>query len=173
MYVACNVYNIFSIELNQWTVKTVESDICSIRILTRNTDDKTQTLRLLNIYNSSSLFITFTKRFSTISHLNELLKNDCKQLVVKDFNLHHSHWEKRRCFTRHTMTDTLLNIITNARLELLLKLDIITRETHNQFTTIDLIFSSEKIQSMICKCEVRIDLHQRSDHLSIVTELNL
>ncbi len=71
------------------------------------------------------------------------------------------------------MIDTLLNIITNARLELLLKLNIIIHEIHNQFTTIDLIFNSEKIQSMIHKCKVWINLHQKSDHLSIVTELNL
>ncbi len=161
------------LRLNQWTVKTAESDICSIRILTCNTNCKTQMLKLLNVYNSSSLFITFTERFSTISRLNELLKNDCKQLVIKNFNLHHSHWEEQRCFTRHMMTDTLLNIITNARLRLLLKSSIITRETYNQFTMIDLIFSSEKIQSMTCKCEVWINLHQKSDHLSIITKLNL
>jgi len=161
------------LRLDQWTVETVESDICLIRILTRNTDDKTQTLRLLNIYNSSSLFSTFTERLSIISRLNELLKNDCKQLVVEDFNLHYSHWERWRCFTQHTTTDTLLNVITNARLKLLLKSDTITHKTHNQFTIINLVFSSEKIQSMIRKCKVQIDLHQRSDHLSIVTELNL
>ncbi len=132
-----------------------------------------QMLRLLNIYNLSSLFITFTERLSTISRLNELLKNDCKQLVIKDFNLHHSHWEEWRCFTQHTMTDTLLNVITNARLKLLLKSDIITHKIHNQFTMIDLNFSSEKIQFMTCKCKVWIDLHQKSNHLSIVTELNL
>ena len=39
--------------------------------------------------------------------------------------------------------------------------------------TINLIFDSEKIQFMIYKCKVRIDLHQKSDHLSIITELNL
>ncbi len=142
------------LRLDQWIVETAESDICLIRILTRNTDDKMQTLRLLNIYNSCSLFTTFTERFSIISHLNELLKNDCKQLIVEDFNLHHFHWEKQRCFTRHMMTDILLNIITNARLKLLLKSDTIIREAHNQFTTIDLIFSSEKIQFMICKCKI-------------------
>ncbi len=71
------------------------------------------------------------------------------------------------------MTDTLLNIITNARLKLLLKSDTITREAHNQFTTIDLVFSSEKIQFMTCKCKIRIDLHQRLNHLSIVIELCL
>ncbi len=161
------------LRLDQWTVKTAKSDICSIRILTRNTDDETQMLRFLNIYNLSSLFITFTEKFSTISRLNELLKNDCEQLVVKDFNLHHSHWEEQRCFTQHMMIDTLLNVITNARLKLLLKSGTITHETHNQFTTIDLVFSSEKIQSMICKCKVQIDLHQKSDHLLIVTKLCL
>ena len=57
-----------------------------------NTDDEMQkALRLLNVYNSSALFITFTEKLLTISRLNELLKNDCKQLVVKDFNLHHSY----------------------------------------------------------------------------------
>ncbi len=130
-------------------------------------------LRLLNIYNSSSLFITFTEKFSTIFRLNELLKNDCEQLVIKDFNLHHSYWEKWRCFTWYMMIDTLLNIITNARLRLMLKSDIITYKIHNQFTMIDLVFSSEKIQFMICKCKVWIDLHQKSDHFLIVTELNL
>ncbi len=71
------------------------------------------------------------------------------------------------------MTDILLNIITNARLKLLLKSDIITREAHNQFTTIDLVFSSEKIQFMTRKCKIWIDLHQRSNHFSIITELCL
>ncbi len=161
------------LRFDQWIVETAESDICSIRILTCNTDNETQTLRLLNVYNSCSLSTTFTEKPLIISRLNELLKNDCKQLIVEDFNLHHSHWEERRCFTRHTTTDTLLNIITNARLKLLLKSDTITCEAHNQFTTIDLVFNSEKIQFMTRKCKVRINLHQRSNHLSIITELCL
>ncbi len=161
------------LRLDQWIVETAESDICLIRILTRNTDNETQMLRLLNVYNSCSLFTTFTERFSIISCLNELLKNDCKQLIVKDFNLHHSHWERWRCFTHHTTTDTLLNVIINARLKLLLKSDTITCEAHNQFTTIDLVFSSEKIQFMTRKCKVWINLHQRLNHLSIITKLCL
>ncbi len=119
------------LRLNQWIVETVESDICLIRILTCNTDDETQILRILNVYNSCSLFTKFTEKSLIISCLNKLLKNDCKQLIIKDFNLHHSHWEKQRCFTHHMMTNTLLNIITNAKLELLLKSDTITHEVHN------------------------------------------
>ncbi len=161
------------LRLDQWIVETAESDICLIRILTRNTDDETQTLRLLNIYNSCSLFTTFTKKSLIISRLNELLKNDCEQLIIEDFNLHHSHWKEQRCFTHHMMIDTLLNVITNTRLKLLLKSDIITHEVRNQFTMIDLVFSSEKIQFMTCKCKVQIDLHQRLNHLSIITKLCL
>ncbi len=161
------------LRLNQWIVETAESDICLIKILTRNTDDETQMLRILNIYNSCSLSTTFTKRSSIISRLNKLLKNDYEQLIVKDFNLHHSHWEEWRCFTRHMTTDTLLNVITNARLKLLLKSDTITRKAHNQFTTIDLVFSSKKIQFMTCKCKIQINLHQRLNHFSIITELCL
>ena len=66
------------LRLDQWIVETAESDICSIRILTRNTNDETQTLRLLNVYNSCSLFTTFTKKSLIISRLNKLLKNDCE-----------------------------------------------------------------------------------------------
>ncbi len=161
------------LRFNQWIVETAESDICLIRILTCNADDETQTLRLLNIYNSCSLFTTFTEKSLIISRLNKLLKNDCEQLIVENFNLHHSHWEEWRCFTRHTTIDTLLNIITNVRLKLLLKSNTITCEAYNQFTMIDLVFSSEKIQFMTCKCKIRIDLHQRLNHLLIVTELCL
>ncbi len=140
-------------------IETAESDICLIRILTHNTDDKTQTLQLINVYNSCSLFFTFIKRSSIISRLSELLKDDCKQLIMRDFNLHHSHWEKWRCFTQHAAINSLLDIVTNTKLKLLLKSDIITCKTHNQFTTIDLVFNSEKIQFMTRKCKIHIDLH--------------
>ena len=133
------------LKFNQWTMKIIELNICSIKLQTSNSKDEIQTLRLINIYNSCSLSIIFTEESSTISRLNELIKDDCKQLIVEDFNLHHLHWRDRRCFTRHTMTDALLDIIMNTRLKLLLESDTITKETHNQLTTINLAFDSEKI----------------------------
>ncbi len=161
------------LRLNQWVIETAESNICLIRILTCNIDNKMQTLQLINIYNSCLLFFISTEKSLIISRLSELLKDNCEQLIMKDFNLHHSHWEKWRCFTWHAAINSLLDIIINAKLKLLLKSDIITRKTHNQFTTINLVFSSEKIQFMTCKCKIHIDLHQESNHLSIVTELCL
>ncbi len=69
--------------------------------------------------------------------------------------------------------NALLDIIMNARLKLLLESDTITKKIHNQLTTINLVFNSEKIQFMIHKCKMRINLHQKSDHLSIVMKLCL
>ena len=154
-------------------MKIIELNICLIKLQTSNLKDEIQTLRLINVYNSCSLSIIFTEESSTISHLNELIKDDCKQLIIEDFNLHHLHWKDRRCFTHHTALNAILDIITNARLELLLESDIITKETHNQLTTINLAFDSEKIQFMIYKCKIKINLHQKFDHLSIVTKLCL
>ncbi len=94
-YIYVNKY----LRLNQWMIETAESDICSIRILTHNTDDEMQTLQLINVYNSCSLFSTFTEKSSIISCLSELFKDDCEQLIMRNFNLHHSHWEEWRCFT--------------------------------------------------------------------------
>ena len=71
------------------------------------------------------------------------------------------------------MINSLLDIITNAKLKLLLKSDTITCKTHNQFTTIDLVFSSEKIQFMILNCKIHINLHQELNYLLIVIELYL
>ncbi len=72
-------------------MKIIESNICSIKLQTSNSKDEIQTLRLINIYNSCSLSIIFTEESSTISRLNKLIKDDCEQLIVEDFNLHHSH----------------------------------------------------------------------------------
>ncbi len=154
-------------------MKIIELNICSIKLQTSNLKDEIQTLRLINVYNLCSLSIIFTEESFTISHLNKLIKDDCKQLIVEDFNLHHSHWKDRRCFTHHTMTNALLDIVMNVRLKLLLELNTITKETYNQLTTINLAFDSEKIQFMIHKCKMRINLHKKSDHLSIVMKLCL
>ncbi len=154
-------------------MKIIKLNIYSIKLQTSNLKDKIQMLWLINIYNLCSLSIIFIEESFTISRLNKLIKDDCEQLIVEDFNLHHSHWEDRRCFTHHTVTDALLDIIINVRLKLLLELNIITKETHNQLTTINLVFDSEKIQFMIYKCKMRINLHQESDHFSIVMKLCL
>ncbi len=90
---------------------------------------------------------------------------------LNTFQVEYLTWTRILNLTRSVYT--LLNVITNARLKLLLKSDIITREAHNQFTMIDLVFNSEKIQFMTRKCKIQINLHQKLNHLSIITKLCL
>ena len=66
------------LRLDQWMIETAESNICLIRILTYNTNDKMQTLQLINVYNLCSLFFTSTKKSLIISCLSKLLKDNCK-----------------------------------------------------------------------------------------------
>ena len=70
------------LKLNQWAMKIIELNICLIKLQTSNLKDEIQTLRLINVYNSCSLSIIFTEESSTISCLNELIKDDCKQLIL-------------------------------------------------------------------------------------------
>lgn len=57
-------------------MKTVKSNICSIKLHTYNSDDETQTIRLVNVYNLCSLSFIFTEKPSTISRLNEMIKSE-------------------------------------------------------------------------------------------------
>ncbi len=50
-----------------------------------------QVLQFINIYKLCLLFIIFIEELFIISYLNELIKNDCTQLIIKDFNLHYLH----------------------------------------------------------------------------------
>jgi len=72
-------------------MKIIELNICLIKLQTSNLKDEIQMLQLINVYNLCSLSIIFIEESFTIFHLNELIKDDCKQLIVKDFNLHHSY----------------------------------------------------------------------------------
>ncbi len=59
-------------------MKIIKLNICSIKIQISNSENEVQMLQLINIYNSCSLFIIFIKESFTISHLNELIKENCE-----------------------------------------------------------------------------------------------
>ncbi len=107
----------------------------------------------------------------------ELWIINCRRFQSASFTLRrqkmlyslHSDW----CFIHYTVTDALLNIIMNIRLKLLFESDTITKKIYNQLMTINLTFDSKKVWFMIYKCKIRMNLHQRSDHLSIIMKLCL
>ena len=154
-------------------MKVIELNICSIKLIIHSLNNKQLMLHLMNIYNLNLISIILIKNSLIISLLNKLIENDCEQSIIKDFNLHHSHWESRKYFIHYMIMNSLLNVIMNVKLKLLLKLNIITCEAYNQHTMKNLIFNSKKLWSMLLKCKVRIDLHQKLNHLLIIMKICL
>lgn len=71
------------------------------------------------------------------------------------------------------MADQLISITQLKGLDFILPRNVITWEARGLKNTIDLVFLSERLLGTLTECEVRKDLHHRSDHYPIVTYLNL
>ncbi len=112
-------------------------------------------------FNFSTQLNTFSKKFQLNSTLFESSTwFELKYSTWRDQStIYIIHIKKTEDASLITQWSILYYIIMNARLKLLLELNTITQKTHNQLTTINLVFDSEKIQFIIYKCKVRIDLH--------------
>jgi len=101
----------------------------------------------------------------------ELWTVDCRRFQSASFTLKrqkmlyssHSDW----CFIKHHYKCKIITTVQE------IKLKTIIKKIHNQLTTINLTFNSKKIQFIIYKCKMKIDLHQESDHFSIAMKLCL
>lgn len=163
------------IDTKTWSVEAAEDDFCSIRIVIRNNDGSTKAIRLHNVYNPSPNSTTSVNSPSTLPRLVKAIEENPEDthMVVGDFNLHHPYWGGPRCFSRHAAADHLIDVATQATLDLLTPPGTITREMNQQKTTIDLAFGQDWVVNRLLRCSVRADIHQGSDHLPIVTELQL
>lgn len=70
-------------------MKVIESNICLIKLMIHSLNDEEVLQYLLNVYNLNSTSIIFIKESSIILQLNELVKNDYEQLIIRNFNLHY------------------------------------------------------------------------------------
>jgi len=70
-------------------MKVIESNICLIKLMIHSLNDEEVLQYLLNVYNLNSTSIIFIKESSIILQLNELVKNDYEQLIIRNFHLHY------------------------------------------------------------------------------------
>jgi exonuclease III len=100
---------------------------------------------------------------------------DKQKIVVGDFNMHHSKWSGQRDLrsNSHKQTDFMINIMERWGLDLCLEQGTITRPPSDmrsaRGSTIDLVWATEGIQSLIRQCGVEHQLDYASDHLPIST----
>ena len=147
------------IDTNTWNAVLIKPDICSVEIETKTTAGETRKIVVHSVYNPSPVSMTATEGPSSLPELTQALDRDGEHIVMGDFNLHHPYWTGPRSFSAHAMADKLINITTAARLDLLLPPGTITRQTHGQNTTINLIFSHEWFTDRLVNCRIREDLH--------------
>lgn len=169
---AC-IYVNKAIDPSTWSVTTTEPDFCSIKMRVQDGAGAEVELQVHNIYNPSPVSTTSTEGPSTLPRLQGALQSDGPHLAVGDFNLHHPYWGGTGCYSRHSASDALIEIATQAQLDLNTPPGTITREVHLQKTTIDLSWGQRWVADRILRCAVREDLHQGSDHLPIETVLQL
>ena len=98
---------------------------------------------------------------------------DDAHIVVGDFNLHHPSWGGAHCLTQHRVADRLIEVMEAVDLDLALPLGTTTWWAHTLCSTIDLCFISAVLTPRLLACGVSKDHQQSSDHLPILTILDL
>ncbi len=111
----------------------------------------------------SSLFPTsYSSRDSalTLSDSDRSLtaENATYHLLLKEFNLLYSFWWNYFRSTQHAAADQLLNMMNKHDLSLILLRNIVTWETRNIFSIIDLTFEFSYLANQIKHC-IRSDIN--------------
>ena len=145
-----------------------EKDLILLKYQSKNA----KSVYIYNIYNPP---ISHSAReapvlFKTLERLLKSHKGE-HQIVLGDFNLHHSLWNSPNYRLSHYIAEDLIDIMSQIGATLYTPKGLATRDCqrglfHEQ-TTIDLIFSTNLIE----KCAPRYDLDQSSDHIPIATTL--
>ena len=120
-----------------------------------------------------SILYNFIDSFTTFHSLINALNASKKHLIVKNFNFHQFYWDGLFKIIQHVMTNLLLNIIENRKLNFTLSKNIITWEKNTQFNIIDLKFMSKSLRKIVIMCETKNDLNQSSNHIFIVITLQI
>ena len=160
------------IDLNSWEIEYSTSNLSILTVKTL-VDSETQTFRIHNVYNSSSVFYSSRNELSILSNLARQLRVSKEHIVLRNFNLHHSYWSDFTRLTQHAVANALIDIIYSAELSLTLFRDFITWKTRESQSIIDFIFMSENMTSRLIHCMIRVDMRQSSDHISMFTRLCL
>ena len=135
----------------------------------RHRSDIAMMINIHEIYNSSFANHTETTNLNNLSTLKQILRMQNENIIVDDFNLHHSLWARSFYSRQHALSETLLDLMREADAMLTLFEDIIIKDCHEERTTIDLFFTTDALINRLIKCEINQSMKNFFDHLSIET----
>ncbi|KAJ6437601.1 zinc knuckle [Purpureocillium lavendulum] len=155
---------------SKWHFKNAGKDLCTL-ILETNAEGNSK-IAIHNVYNPHR---QQENRRSILPQLRREMQGlrQGEQIVVGDFNLHHERWGGSRVRRADDEADELLEIMDDFSLTSHLPAGTITFEEADRQSTIDLSLSTIGLVDRLTKCGIDEDINHDSDHLPIVTSLDI
>ena len=151
-----------------------------MKITLNNFDSNLQhTMRIHNAYNESNTqFSSTLKTLKTIFRIDKKFVNDeianyIQNIIMKNFNIHHSQWNERD-IKLDERNEQILNFMNEFDLKqhVFKKTRTYQFDIHYIYQIFDFCFITKKLTNKILNCRIRIDVKQNSNHYSISINLN-
>ena len=127
-------------------------------------------LRIVNVYNDQQQGAALCLLQEKLLPVRE--QKEASYLVLGDFNLHHPAWGGDDA-PRDVRAEDLLDLMEMAGLDNWLAPGTVTRDQAGSQSTIDLTLASYSLREQMIACEVDDSVHADSDHLPILTLLEI
>jgi hypothetical protein len=127
-------------------------------------------LRIINVYNDQQHGAALRLLQETLPPTRE--QQGVSYLILSDFNLHHPAWGGDDA-SRDARAEDLLDLMESVGLDNWVAPGTITRDQAGYQSTIDLTLASYSLREQMIACEVDQDVHADSDHLPILTLLEV
>ena len=130
-------------------------------------------INIHKVYNLSFANHTKTTNLSNLLALKQTLRMQSESIIVDDFNLHHSLWAKLFYSRQHALFEILMKLMREADATLTLLENTITKDYHEERTTIDLFFTTDALINRLIKCDINHSMKNFFDHLFVETCVKL
>ena len=155
----------------KWQFKEHSRDICTLTVEPDEELQDGQQLIIHNIYNPMSNRGEKTRLEDIRTILQEYHLNE--QIILGDFNLHHPMWGGPAVRQTDSESEDLITIMEDFDMSNALLPGTITYEEGEKKSTIDLCLLTMGLIDRVIKCQVDRELDHDSDHLPIVTVMDM
>ena len=130
-------------------------------------------MNIHEVYNFSSINYNKVSSKRSLFVLKQTLSMPNENVIVNDFNLHHSHWNESSYFKQHLLSNDLLIVMRFVDVILSLLKNTIIKNYQESKIIIDLSFATQRIADKFIFCEIIHKMKNSSDHLFIDTTFDL
>ena len=109
-----------------------------------------------HVYNSLLTSYVFIDNSFMLSMIKHQLQIDAKHVLMKNFNLYYSLWCGSSRFMQHATTNQLLKLIETTNLNLILSQNMITWQTKNLTSIIDLMLMSKYLREKLIHYKIKL-----------------